>query len=152
MSDYIKWLRSRVGHQTVQLNFAAACVLDGDGVLLQRRGDDGTWGFPGGAIELGESAAEAVLREVLEETGIQVEIDDLIGIYTKYCHTYPNGDVAQPITSFFRCTPLGGEAQADGNESLEVRFFPIAEVPSLGSAQHRDALEDLRAGRVAVFR
>ncbi len=152
MSDYIKWLRGRVGHATVQLNFAAACVLDSDGVLLQRRGDDGTWGFPGGAIELGESAEEAVLREVLEETGIRVQVTNLIGIYTKYCHSYPNGDVAQPITTFFRCTPLGGHARADGDESLEVGYFPLTAVPCLGSAQHRDALDDLRAGRVAVFR
>ncbi len=111
MPDYIKWLRGRVGHVTVQFNFAAACVLDSDGVLLQRRGDDGMWGLPGGAIELGESAEEAVLREVLEETGIRVQVTNLIGIYTKYCHSDPNGDVAQPITTFFRCTPLGGHAR-----------------------------------------
>ncbi|MGV9822290.1 NUDIX domain-containing protein [Nocardia xishanensis] len=64
MADYIRWLRERVGHDHIQLAYAAACVVSDGRVLMQRRSDDGRWGLPGGAIELGESAASAVVREV----------------------------------------------------------------------------------------
>lgn len=150
---YIGWLRSRVGPAPVLLNFAAGCVCRDGQVLLQHRGDSGTWGFPGGALELGESAEDAAVREVAEETGLTVQVDDLLGVYTKYRHEYPNGDVVQPITVFFRCTPRGGSLHAgDGDETLDVRWFPLGSVPDLVNAQHRDALDDLRRGRTGVFR
>lgn len=151
-ADYIRWLRGQVGPALIQLNFAAACVCDGDRVLLQRRGDVDAWGFPGGAIELGESAAEAAVREVREETGLDIEIVDLLGVYTKYEQRYPNGDVTQPITVFFRCRPAGGQLSIDGKETLDVRYFPLTELPELFSPQHRDAAADLQAARTGVFR
>ncbi|CAM3718823.1 NUDIX domain-containing protein [Marinicrinis lubricantis] len=65
--DYISWIRSRVGHNRIFLNFAGAIIANEAGeVLLQRRRDKGAWGFPGGAMELGESAEETAIREVLE--------------------------------------------------------------------------------------
>ncbi|MEW9519303.1 NUDIX hydrolase [Streptomyces tubercidicus] len=152
MSDYIGWLRSQVGKAPIQLNFSAACVVTDEGVLLQRRGDDGAWGFPGGAIELGESAAEAAVRETEEETGLQVQVDGLLGVYTKYRHVYPNGDVAQPITVFFRCSAVSGRPRAADGETLEVRYFPLTQVPPLTNLQHQDAMSDLRLGRNGVFR
>ncbi|MET8452193.1 NUDIX domain-containing protein [Streptomyces sp. NPDC005209] len=160
MSDYIGWLRACVGSAPIQLAFAAVCVVDEGRVLLQRRRDDGAWGFPGGAVELGESAEEAAVREVREETGLDVRVTGLLGVYTKYWHTYPNGDRAQPITVFFRGTPIGGAvpgADLAGTsvdaETLEVRYFPLDEPPqALTNQQHADALADLRAGRSAVHR
>ncbi len=59
MSDkknYIQWIRSKVGHEKIILVFAGGCIFNDKGeVLLQRRGDTNKWGFPGGAIELGET-------------------------------------------------------------------------------------------------
>ncbi|MFE2140705.1 NUDIX hydrolase [Streptomyces sp. NPDC059456] len=152
MSNYIGWIRSQVGNSLIQLNFAGACVVTDDGVLLQRRGDDGAWGFPGGAIELGESAAEAAVRETEEETGLQVCADALLGVYTKYRHDYPNGDAVQPITVFFRCSVVGGQLGGKDAETLELGYFPLSQVPPLTNAQHEDALSDLRLGRHGVFR
>ncbi|MET9294013.1 NUDIX hydrolase [Streptomyces sp. NPDC003077] len=152
MSDYIGWIRSRVGTSPLQLNFAAACVVTEQGVLLQRRGDDGAWGAPGGAIELGESAEEAALRETEEETGLRVRADTLLGVYSKYRHVYPNGDVVQPITVFFRCSIVGGHLETRDRETLELRYFPLSRLPPLTNSQHRDALSDLRQGRYGVFR
>ena len=69
--DYIHWLRSKVGHEKVILVFAGGCIFNEKGeVLLQRRGDFGKWGFPGGAVELGETPEMAAVREVKEETGL----------------------------------------------------------------------------------
>ena len=79
--DYIKWIRSKVGHDTIFLNFVGGVIWDQKGhVLLQRRADKNKWGFPGGAMELGESASEAAIREIKEETGLDVEVSQLIGI------------------------------------------------------------------------
>ncbi|KUJ49678.1 NTP pyrophosphohydrolase [Streptomyces albus subsp. albus] len=152
MSDYIGWIRSQVGNAPIQLNFAAACVVTDEGVLLQRRSDDGAWGFPGGAIELGESAAEAAVRETEEETGLRVQVDSLLGVYTKYRHIYPNGDTVQPITVFFRCSAVGGHLHSANPETLELRYFPLWQVPPLTNLQHQDAVSDLRLGHSGVYR
>jgi 8-oxo-dGTP pyrophosphatase MutT (NUDIX family) len=156
VADYIRWLRERTGPDPIQLAFASAVVRGPAGLLLQRRADLDAWGFPGGAIELDESAAEAARREVREETGLTIEIQRLLGVYTKYRQAYPNGDVAQPITVFFEATPAAGETvpaePPDIHETLEVRWFRPEEVPLLFSQQHQDALGDHLAGRTGVFR
>lgn len=66
-------------------------------------------------MELGESAAETAVREVLEETGLTVEVEHLIGVYNKYFDEYPNGDKAQTIAFFFKCKPVEGELKIDGD-------------------------------------
>ena len=131
MANYIKELREKVGHDYVFLNFAGGCVFNKEGeVLLQKRGDFNAWGFPGGAMEIGESAAETAIREIKEETGYDVEINELIGVYTKYFQSYPNGDKAQ----------------------LDLKFFPLDDMPPLFCKQHEDCLQDLLEKRVGVYR
>lgn len=66
-------------------------------MLLQRRGDTNKWGFPGGAIELGETPQMAAIREVKEETGLDVKVGRIIGVYTDFDITYSSGDQAQSI-------------------------------------------------------
>lgn len=82
---------------------AAAVVVREDGdVLLIRRADTGEWQIPGGVVEHGEMAPDAAVREVLEESGVEVSIEFLSGVYT---HT------GIPVTSFvFRAVPLSGRA------------------------------------------
>ncbi len=154
--DYITWIRQRVGTDLVFMNFAVGCVFDDNGrLLLQHRADDGQWGLPGGAMELGESAEEAVVREINEETGLTVTVDYLLGVYTRYQHTYPNGDRSQPIGIFFVChadNPEALDASADPDETLALRFVPLDEVPVMANQQYNDVVEDLRAGRRGVHR
>lgn len=148
--DYIKTIRSKVGHEAIILNFAACCVVKDDHVLLQCRGDSGKWGFPGGALELGESLREAAVRETFEETGIEVELLEPIGTYSKHFSEYPNGDRAQTICSFFLARAIGGKITADGKETLAARFFPLDATPELFNPQHQRALDDLKRGRRGV--
>lgn len=71
MADYIRKLRTKVGHDYVILNFSGGCVFNEVGeVLLQKRGDNGAWGFLGGAMEIGESAEETAIREIRKRLGI----------------------------------------------------------------------------------
>ncbi|CAM3148358.1 MutT/nudix family protein [Paenibacillus lupini] len=83
--NYIRFIREKAGNELIFLNLTGAIICnDNNEILLQKRGDRNAWGFPGGAMELGESAAETAVREVLEETGLTVEVEHLIGVYTKY--------------------------------------------------------------------
>ncbi|NEO33136.1 MAG: NUDIX domain-containing protein [Symploca sp. SIO3C6] len=154
MGDYIKWIRSKVGNEAIFLNYSAACILNNEGkIILQKRGDfKGSWGFPGGALELGESAEEALLREVKEETGLRVKIENLIGVYTKYFLEYPNGDKTQIITFFFLCTILNGELYIDNQETLDLVFVEPTKAPKLFNQQHQDALNDFINQQFNVIR
>lgn len=151
MGNYIQWIRERVGHEPIFLNFAAAFILNERGeILLQKRGDMLAWGLPGGALELGESAEEAMLREVFEETGLRVKVVAFLGAYTRYFQDYPNGDRAQSIAFFFICSIVSGELQIDHHETLDLRFFPPTEAPILFNQQSQDAFTDFVCGRRGI--
>jgi ADP-ribose pyrophosphatase YjhB (NUDIX family) len=151
--DYIRYIRERVGHDLIFLNFSGCIVCnERNEILLQKRGDSNEWGFPGGAMELGESLEETAKREIFEETGLNVEVEHLIGVYSKYSGEFPNGDKAQTITHFFQCKQIDGELNADGIETLDLKYFPLDQIPPLFTKQHEDALEDWLSKRKGVFR
>lgn len=142
--DYISWLRSKVGHEKVILVFAGGCLFDENGrVLLQKRGDSGKWGFPGGAIELDETPEEAAIREVKEETGLDVGIDSFMGIYTDCNMKYPNGDEAYSICIMYKLKALGGKMTCDNVETIELKYFSIDELPIMFCKQHEEYKNDL---------
>ncbi len=80
-----------------------------DKILLQRRSDDGFWSLPGGGIEVGETVLECLEREILEETGWQIRVENLLGIYSNpasQTHTYPDGNRVQFIALVFEARAL----------------------------------------------
>ena len=111
---------------------SAVVVNDEHKILLQRRKDNDLWSLPGGAMEIGESIAQTVLREVLEESGLHVELVRLVGIYTDPRHViaYSNGEVRQQFSICFACRVIGGELRG-GDESTEVGFFAPDELEDL---------------------
>lgn len=115
----------------------AGIVLDAAGqVLVIRRADNGHWEPPGGVLELGETLEEGVRREILEETGVNVEVGALTGVYKNL----PKGVVAL----VYRCTPLDGTAQPTV-EAREVRWMTIkdatAAMASTFAVRVHDALD-----------
>ncbi|MEV4343545.1 NUDIX domain-containing protein [Actinoplanes sp. NPDC049596] len=102
-------------------------------VLLIRRSDNGNWALPGGSMDLGESLPETAVRETREETGIEVEITRLVGIYTDPRHVIlytSDGEVRQEFSVVFSGRPLGGSPTTSA-ETTEVRWIPAAEIGSL---------------------
>jgi 8-oxo-dGTP pyrophosphatase MutT (NUDIX family) len=146
-TGYLGRLRKCVGHDLLLSPAAAACIRDEEGrILLLQRGDGkDLWGFPGGAIEPGERADDAAVREVREEIGLEVEPMALIGVYSspEYAFAYPNGDQVQPVTLFFECRVLGGSLQSDMHEIVGARYFgPEDDLPPMRPccvAKARDA-------------
>ena len=142
--NYIRWIRSKVGHEKIILVFAGGCIFNERGeVLLQRRGDENKWGFPGGAIELGETPVMAAVREVKEETGLDVKVGRLIGVYTDCDMKYASGDEAHSIVIGYELKAIDGNLFCDGEETLELRYFSQANKPELFCKQHEEFWDDI---------
>ena len=142
--DYIRWIRSKVGHEKIILTFAGGCIFNDRGaVLLQRRGDSNKWGFPGGAIEPGETPEMTAVREARDETGLDVSAGRLIGVYTDPDITYPNGDEAQSIVIAYELQVTGGKLFCDQNETLELKYFSKDEKPQLFTGSHVELWNDI---------
>ena len=108
--------------------------------------------YPAAPLALGESAEEAAIREIREETGLAVTADALIGVYTKYFDSYPNGNRAQAVSFFFRCSIVGGSLRVDRKETFDLGFFDPHDMPKLFNQQHRDMQADATSGALGVFR
>ena len=144
-SDYVKSLRARVGHDLVMFPTVSAVVLNDRGeILLGQRSDNHRWALIAGMMDPGEQPADAVVREVLEETGVHVKVERLGGV-ALHDVTYPNGDRCQMVNSWFRCREIGGEARVNDSESIAVGWFALDALPELSAFAHqriRTALDD----------
>lgn len=101
-------------------------------IVIQRRADNGLWALPGGVVEVGESVAQTIIREVKEETGLDVEPTGIVGIYSDPRHViaYADGEVRQQFSLCFAARIVGG-VLAGSDESTEVRFVTLAELERL---------------------
>ena len=143
--DYIKWIRGKVGHEKIIIVYAGGCIFNKNGeVLLQKRADCNKWGFPGGAVELGETPEMAAKREVKEETGLDIEVNKLIGIYTDSDVVCTNGDKVHSICIGYEMSVTGGELICDENETLELKYFSLDDMPELFCKQHEELLRDVK--------
>jgi 8-oxo-dGTP pyrophosphatase MutT (NUDIX family) len=123
-------------------------------ILLQKRADNGFWSMPGGAIDPGESAAQGALREVWEETGLQVRIVRLVGVYSdprNYMITqYPGGDIVHNVSLCFVCAWVSGTLQIS-HESTDIGYFSVEALPEPMMPSHRIRLQDVLAQQREPF-
>lgn len=153
--DYISYIRSKVGHDKIILNFAGGILANDEGkVLMQLRGDKKTWAIPGGTMELGESSVDTAKREFLEETGVEVEAIRLLNVYTNFEEIYPNGDKVQTIVFIYELKAVS-EIKIENfqnEETLRLQFFSRDEIAQLESvsAKHRLMLEEYFSGEFSL--
>ena len=110
-----------------------ALIFNQGRILLAHRRDIDWWNLPGGGMEIGETVEQALQREVLEETGLQIAVDQLVGVYSK--------PQKREIVLTFRCHITGGALTATA-ESRQCLFFATEELPTNTLPKHRQRVED----------
>ena len=121
-------------HKFVLLQDGAAAIIvnENDQILLQSRADRDKWGLPGGCQELGERFEDTVIREIKEETNLDVKEEDLelIAVVSGESrkNEYPNGDVVINNTVLYCIKKYSGELKWD-SESKEMKFFDLDNLP-----------------------
>ncbi len=110
----------------------AIVVNDADELLLIHKTDNDLWALPGGGHDIGESIADTVVREVEEETGVDVEVAGVVGFFTDPRHVmaYDDGEVRQQFSICFTTRLLGG-ALRPSSESKEVRWVSVEDLGDL---------------------
>ncbi len=155
MSEYMRDLRAKVGTALVQIPAVSLVTFDRqDRVLLVVHGDVRRWTTPGGAVDPLERPADAAVREMWEETGLDVELVGIAGVYggPEFVTTYSNGDIVSFVTTVFEARVRSGTPRADHDETLDVRWFAAGELPALDlDPWARIILDDALAGRRAHF-
>jgi 8-oxo-dGTP diphosphatase len=154
-SGYIHHLRAKIGSDLLLMPAVAAVIIDPAGqVLLQRRSDDGKWGLPGGGIEPGDEPAEALVREIREETALEIVPERIVGVYSgpDFRVRYSNGDETMIVSITFACRPRAGEPRVNDDESLEIRYFSPDALPPMERRHHLRIEDALRHDPRARFR
>jgi 8-oxo-dGTP diphosphatase len=118
-----------------------AVIHDGK-ILLTKREDFRVWCLPSGGVEEGESVAEAAIRETKEETGLDVELTRLVGIYSRL------GGLPDVHAVLYAAKPIGGELRTQPGETTEVAYFDPEHLPEEISFGHvkriKDAINDVQ--------
>ncbi|MCA1062950.1 NUDIX hydrolase [Rossellomorea sp. AcN35-11] len=145
---YIEELREMVG--TRPLIFVGSVVLvfnEMHQVLLQqRRFPSGSWGLPGGLMELGESTEETAKREVKEETNLELGSLHLFNVYSgkdQYIQS-ENGDEFYVVTTVYSTNEFKGEMKAERTESIQLRFYDLEDLPESMVSSHKRMIHDYK--------
>jgi 8-oxo-dGTP pyrophosphatase MutT (NUDIX family) len=156
--EQLEPLRASIFARPAAIPTGDAAIINDDGrILLVQRADNGEWAMPGGATEVGETAAEAVVREALEETGVLCEPFALVGVYdSRLCGTVSRHHLYQFV---FLCKPLNGgqavRAPSHAIEVLDAGWFAEVELPAELDPGHvlriRDAFRAWRGDGPAYF-
>jgi 8-oxo-dGTP pyrophosphatase MutT (NUDIX family) len=136
-SAYVENLRKKIGHDLLLIPGVAAVIRDDTGRILVQRTKSGYWNLPAGAIDPGEKPAQAIVREVFEETGLIARPVSLIAV-TGGRTEYDNGDVVESTTIVFACEVVGGELKPQDDETLKLEYFAVDEMPQISAEYKRE--------------
>ena len=145
----------RIGKTAILKVGCAAVIFDSkrEKILLTKREDNGQWCLPGGGMDAGESATEACIRELWEETRLNIEVVKLIGIYTSPHRivVYADGNKFQFVSMFFEGRVIGGEVGLS-DETTAVGYFSKAEIMELDLLEiHMERVIDAFAEQKVAF-
>ena len=133
MAGYIMELRKYVGSRPLLQLGGSVIVINAAGeLLLQRRTDNGCWGYAGGSVEPGEETERTAERELWEETGLHPEELELFGVFSgeRLHYTYPNGDEVYIVDAVYLCRRWHGQLCPQPGEVEELRWFAPDALPS----------------------
>lgn len=142
--DFVVALRRAVGDAELWLIGVTAVVVHDGRLLLVRRSDTGEWAPITGIVDPGEEPAVCARREAKEEACVDIRVDRLASISTTPVITHANGDRARYLDHTFACGWLGGDARVGDEESTDVRWWPLDDLPPMSERMRtrvRDALE-----------
>ena len=133
---YIMNLREKVGHSPLIGVGATTLVFNNKNeLLLNLRSDTNTWGIPGGSKELNETLEECAIRELKEETNINVNDLELITVLSgkEYYFKYPNEDELDCVIALYKVLNYEGKLNINDGESKQLKFFSLDNLPELES-------------------
>jgi len=139
------------GHNPIIMVVCGAIIFDTqDRILLHLRADNQTWGFPGGYMELGETVKETAKREVFEETGLRLGELNLFSVYSGEGNqkTLANGDQVSLVQHWFTCRDYSGDLVKQNEETLDVGFFPLDDLPENMFKSQMKVVHDLQSKAV----
>jgi 8-oxo-dGTP pyrophosphatase MutT (NUDIX family) len=137
ISPHVSRLRAVLGSELLLLPSVTGIVYDNrDRILLVRHTDGDVWSAPGGSVEPNETPADAVVREVWEETGLYTTPIRLLGVYggPSCVVSYPNGDRTAYVITVFECEVQGGTLRHESDETSAAAFVSAAELAGLHSS------------------
>lgn len=135
--EFVLATRKLIGHELMWMPAVTAVVLREDSVLLVRRADNGAWTPVSGILDPGEQPAVGAVREVREETGVAAQVERLASVTAGEPMEFANGDRAQFLDVTFRCRYVSGDAHVADDESVDVGWFPLNDLPSLPPRYHQ---------------
>ena len=146
--SYIKYLRDMIGDKMVMLNATAVVIVNlNNQILLQKRSDNLLWGLPGGLLELDESITEGAIREVKEETNLDIQIDRFIGVFINPLMVWHKTDKAKVFAYGFLGRVIGGDLRVNDDESIEFKYFDSDKLPTIHSKDNLEIIQAYYANR-----
>jgi 8-oxo-dGTP pyrophosphatase MutT (NUDIX family) len=144
VAAHIARLRAVVGHELLVLPSVSVLPVDEAGrvLLVRHAGHGDEWGVLGGAVDAGESPADAAVREAREEIGVRVELVRVLDVLggPDYEVSYPNGDRVAYVTAVYEARVTGGRPVVSDDELSELAWFGPGELPALGLSRFARAL------------